>query len=52
LTDNDVSASSRKPRPAFTRLLELVDAKAMDVVIVWAVDRLVRRLPDLEDLID
>jgi DNA invertase Pin-like site-specific DNA recombinase len=51
LVDNDTSASTAKPRPAFTRLLELVDAHAVDVVIVWAVDRLVRRLADLEDLI-
>jgi len=52
LSDNDVSASSGRPRPAFRELLRLVDDRAVDVVVVWHVDRLVRRLVDLEDVID
>ncbi len=51
LTDNDVSASNGKPRPAFTELMRLVDTEAVDVIVVWAVDRLVRRLADLETVI-
>lgn len=52
LTDNDVSASSGKHRPAFAQLLALIDDHAIDVVICWHVDRLTRRLADLEDVID
>lgn len=52
IADNDTSASNGKPRPGFTALLAMVDARQVDVVIVWAVDRLVRRLADLEDVID
>lgn len=52
VTDNDISASSGKPRPGFARVLRLVDEKAVDVVVVWAVDRLVRKLADLEDVIE
>jgi site-specific DNA recombinase len=52
ITDNDVSASNGKPRPGFTRVLRMVDDRAVDVVVVWAVDRLVRKLADLEDVIE
>ncbi|SHN62649.1 Site-specific DNA recombinase [Geodermatophilus obscurus] len=51
LTDNDVSASSGKRRPGFEELLTMVDAGRIDVIVVWAVDRLVRRVIDLEDVI-
>src|SRR3712207_6252559 len=51
LTDNDVSASSGKRRPGFEDLLTMVDAGRIDVIVVWAVDRLVRRVIDLEDVI-
>ncbi|HEX6404594.1 MAG TPA: recombinase family protein, partial [Pseudonocardiaceae bacterium] len=50
--DNDVSASNGKPRPGFTRVLRMIDEKSVDVVVVWAVDRLVRKLADLEDVIE
>lgn len=52
VTDNDISASNGKPRPGFTRVLEMVDKRAVDVVVVWHVDRLVRKLADLEDIIE
>lgn len=51
ITENDVSATTGHRR-RFAELLRLIDAHAVDVVIVWAVDRLVRRLADLEDVIE
>jgi site-specific DNA recombinase len=54
LTDNDVSASrySRKPRPAYVRLLELIASGTVDRAVVYDVDRLLRQPRQLEDLID
>jgi DNA invertase Pin-like site-specific DNA recombinase len=52
LTDNDMSASTGRRRPGYERLLELVDARAVDVVVVWHIDRLTRRLADLVNVID
>ncbi len=52
VTDNDVGASNGQPRPGFTRVLRMIDEKAVDVVVVWAVDRLVRKLADLGDVIE
>src|SRR3954453_5699710 len=52
ITDNDVSASTRKPRPGFLRVLDLVDSRNVDVVVCWHVDRLVRKLADLETVIE
>jgi site-specific DNA recombinase len=51
-TDNDVSASNGKARPGFQRVMDMIGRGAVDVVIVWAVDRLVRKLADLEHVID
>ena len=51
LSDNDTSAS-KGHRRGFVELLGLIDSQAVDVVVVWAVDRLVRRLADLEDVIE
>jgi site-specific DNA recombinase len=50
-TDNDVSASSGRVRPRYQDVLKLIDGKSVDVVIAWHVDRLTRRLSELEDLI-
>jgi len=50
-TDNDLSASSGKLRPGYQELLRLIDAGEIDVVAAWAIDRLMRRLSDLESLI-
>ncbi|MCH8613561.1 recombinase family protein [Arsenicicoccus dermatophilus] len=46
--DNSVSATSRKPRPAFEAMLAARPAR----IVMWSVDRLVRKGPDLERLID
>ena len=51
LSDNDISASNGKHRKDFTKVMRLVDARAVDVVLVWALDRFVRRIADLEDVI-
>ena len=54
LVDNDISASrySRKARPGFARLLDLIDAGTVDRAVVYDVDRLLRQIRQLEDLID
>lgn len=51
-TDNDTSATSRKPRPDYRRMLDDADRGDFGVVVAWHVDRLARRLVDLEELID
>src|SRR5699024_9459204 len=51
-TDNDVSAYSGKPRPAYTRLLDDLRAGRVDVVLAWHEDRLHRAPRELEDYID
>jgi DNA invertase Pin-like site-specific DNA recombinase len=50
LPENNKSASTGT-RPKFAELLRLVDAGAVDFIVVWQVDRLVRRLDELEDVI-
>lgn len=50
--DNDVSAYSGKPRPAWGRLLEDVQAGTIDAIAVWHVDRLTRSPVELEHVID
>lgn len=50
--DNDVSASSRKPRPAYTDMLAAVERREAEVVVAWHVDRLTRKITDLEHLIE
>lgn len=45
--DNDVSAYSGKPRPAFERLMRDAEAGLFDQVIAWSSDRLYRRVSDL-----
>jgi site-specific DNA recombinase len=50
--DNDLSAYSGKPRPAYRRLLADLDAQLADVVIVWHTDRLHRRPAELEEYVD
>jgi site-specific DNA recombinase len=51
-TDNDVSASSGKARPAYTRMLADVDAGRLGAVVAWDLDRLHRRPVELEHFID
>ncbi|GGK99732.1 serine recombinase [Sphaerisporangium melleum] len=51
-SDNDVSAYSGSPRPAWRRLLEDIDAGTVDAIVCWHVDRLTRSPRELEDVID
>lgn len=51
-SDNDQSASSGRPRPEWTRLLEDLAAGRHDVLLCWHTDRLYRRLRDLVDLVE
>jgi site-specific DNA recombinase len=50
--DNDVSASSRIPRPAYRRLLDDLADGLMEAVVVWDLDRLHRRPVELEEFLD
>lgn len=52
LTDNDISAYSRKARPAFEELITLAESGAIRGCVVRHVDRLYRRNADLERVID
>lgn len=49
--DNDVSASSRRPRPQFEAMLAAIAKGEISTVVVWAADRLARRPDDLERLV-
>lgn len=48
--ENDTSASVGK-RPKFEAMIAAAEAGAFDVIIVWQVDRLTRKVSELEDLI-
>lgn len=50
--DNDVSAYSGKPRPAFERLLADADTGDFCHVVAWSSDRLYRRVADLTRITD
>src|SRR5690242_13661972 len=50
--DNDVSASSRKPRPQYVKMLAAVERGEAEVIVAWHVDRLTRKITDLEHLIE
>jgi DNA invertase Pin-like site-specific DNA recombinase len=52
ITDNDVSASKAKPRPGYTKLLGMIERGEIGAVVVSHVDRLLRKLTDLEHLIE
>lgn len=51
LVENDTSASNG-PRPQFDRLLRLMESRQVDAVVVWHVDRLLRKMTDLERVIE
>lgn len=51
-TDNDVSASSTKPRPEYERMMRAIEARQIHAVVVWDVDRLTRKPRELEDWVD
>jgi site-specific DNA recombinase len=50
--DNDVSATSKKPRPEWQRLLMDVNNGRINAIAVWHVDRMTRQPRELEDVID
>lgn len=50
--DNNRSAFSGRVRPEYERMLDDVAAGRVDVIVVWATDRLYRRLADLEQLVE
>jgi DNA invertase Pin-like site-specific DNA recombinase len=50
--DNDVSATSRKPRPEFNRMMKRVEAGQIDVIVSRHMDRLLRRLSELESVLE
>ena len=50
--DNDVSASKRRQRPEYARLLDDMRAGRVARVVVWDLDRLTRRPTELEAFID
>lgn len=50
--DNDVSASSDTPRPAYARLLADLEAARIKGVVVYDLDRLTRKPAELEAFID
>lgn len=51
-TDNDVSATRTKKRPAYERMLHAISNGSIDAVIVFDVDRLTRTPAELERFID
>ena len=50
--DDDVSAYSGKPRPAYRRMLDDVRSGHLDAVVVWDLDRLHRQPRELEEFFD
>src|SRR5208282_3409375 len=50
-TDNDVSASNGKRRPGYERATAMVRAGQVDVVVVATMDRLYRKVSELEGII-
>src|SRR6266487_6885920 len=42
LEDNDLSGSGSVERPAFNRLIEIIDNGEVDLVLAWDLDRLSR----------
>lgn len=49
--DDDVSAFSGKPRPAYDRMVEDLEAGRVDAILAWHIDRLYRRPLELEHLL-
>lgn len=50
--DNDVSATSSKPRPQFVEMMKRVDGGEFDVIAARHMDRLLRRLSELESVLE
>jgi DNA invertase Pin-like site-specific DNA recombinase len=52
VTDNDLSARGKVRRPGFERMVELIQAGAVDVVIAWDMHRLTRNRRDTLRLLE
>jgi len=50
-TDNDTSNYTRKPRPAYERMLAQLEDGRLDALVVWDTDRLTRHPIELEAII-
>jgi site-specific DNA recombinase len=50
--DNDVSATSGKPRPQYVAMMSALAAGRLDALVCWDVDRLTRTPRELEDVVD
>lgn len=50
--DNDISATSGKPRPAYRQLLDDLRSGTIGAIVAWHPDRLYRRAIDLGELVD
>lgn len=50
--DNDVSATSARARPGYTRLLDDLRSGDIGAIVAWHPDRLYRKVTDLAELID
>ena len=51
IVENNTSATIG-PRPGFEQLLQLMRGRQIDAVVVWHVDRLLRKMTDLERVIE
>lgn len=51
-SDNDISARSGKRRPGFEQLLVDIQAGYVDGLVAWHLDRVLRRVVDLERVLD
>lgn len=51
-TDNDVSATSGKPRPQYAAMMDALASGRLAALVVWDVDRLTRTPRELEDVVD
>ncbi len=49
--DNDISAKSGKRRPGFEALLADIESGKVDALVAWHLDRLLRRVLDLERVV-
>jgi site-specific DNA recombinase len=50
--DNDISATSGKPRPAYRKMLSDLESDQAQAIIAWHPDRLYRRAVDLAELVE
>lgn len=50
--DNDLSATSGKPRPQYVSMIAELEAGNLDAIVAWHTDRLYRVPKELEHLID